>query len=225
MPQNLDLALRIIQIIVSLIQVVTALLTLSGLVVAAVVYALVNHELFPVLQLIIEMKESEEMPGTIHLKLTAENKSKVHIKVNQEKGVWLQILTYEVSQMEKIRTFSNWVPFKEASIKPGGPKPRGEFPDPMRIMETTTNIEAGECIRIEFLHRPLPPRRDLAIACGFQVNAIPIKDELRQDGHILLAEIAEKLEKFTHNPTDRFTTTAWLLMSGSSKDVSSVSHS
>jgi hypothetical protein len=144
---------------------------------------------------------------------TAENKSKVHIKLDRKKGSWLQILSYDASQMDSIGTFSEWVPFREDRIDKDGPKPRSGFPRPRQVMKTTENIEPGESIRIELLHRPLPPRGSLAISCGLQVHTVPLKDELEQDGHILLAAIARRLDELTHNPTDRFTTTAWLLLS------------
>ncbi|HWY20972.1 MAG TPA: hypothetical protein VNX26_07095 [Candidatus Acidoferrum sp.] len=195
------------------IQMITSLLTMLGLLAVVVVFVWFNHELFPVLYLKIEMAESKEMPGTIHIRLAAENRSKVHIKLNRSQGSWLQILSYETSQMETLPTFSEWVPFSEDRMEKDGPQPRNGFPKPRQVMKTTEYIEPGESIRIELLHRPLPSRQGIAVACGFQVHTMRLKDELEQSGHPVLAAMAKKLDELTHNPTDRFTTTAWLLMS------------
>ncbi|MFZ1011627.1 MAG: hypothetical protein WAN65_32625 [Candidatus Sulfotelmatobacter sp.] len=195
------------------IQLITSLLTLLGVFAVVVLFVWFNHELFPVLRLKIEMAESKEMPGTVHIRLVAENTSKVHIKLDRKLGSWLQILSYETAQMESVPTFSEWVPFSQDLMEKDGPEPRNGFPKPRQIMKTTEYIEPGESIQIELLHRPLLSRQGIAVACGFQVHTMHLKDELEEDGHPVLAAIARKLDELTHNPTNRFTTTAWLLMS------------
>jgi hypothetical protein len=157
------------------IRLILDVATLFSVVVA---FVWLNHGLYPVLKLKIEL--AEEHQGLLFIRLEVENKSKVHAKVHTGTAR-LQIIELDASQMKDPSLLSDWVPFDDG--------PRGE--KPIAVMTSTEYVEPSESITVERLHRL--SAATVAVHCGFQV--------LTKTKKII----------FFHNPTDRFTTTAWVL--------------
>jgi hypothetical protein len=176
----------------SIITLVAAVVSLVNVIFAAFLFVRIKHGLFPVLQLKIELSELADdasgKPRMILIRLIAENKSDVYAKLRRGQSR-LQILEHQATLLDETHALSEWVPFAEDRINEG--EPPKQWAEPLQVVRTTDYIEAGESIRVDFLYRPSAP--GVAVHCGFQVLTEPRKIP------------------FLHDPTDSFTTTAWIL--------------
>lgn len=128
----------------------------TGVCVIAAAFIWLNHGVYPVLKLRIEL--DERMPGLLFVGLEVENKSKVAAELAPDSTMKarLRIVELDGSQIEQLSApLSEWVTFDENSIP---------------VLTSTLFIEPGESIRIERLH-PLS-RTAAAVHCGFQMRTV-----------------------------------------------------
>jgi len=188
----------------ALLQLAQLVLTAVGLFAGALYLILIKHGLFPALQLRIEAASAEK--SALVIRLTAENRSAVAARLKKGRSR-RQILEYDISQMEESSTLEEWVPFYRWRQNNKAMEPI-QWKDSARVMTSTICVEPGEVIRIELLHR-IPNLPSVAIHCGFQVRTVPILAWLYFNKRRRVRRLAKR---FLWNPTDRFTTTAWILV-------------
>jgi hypothetical protein len=180
---------------------IPALISVAGAIFAAFVFVAIRHGLFPVLHLKIDFaalpSDLSDQPNLLLVRLTAENRSEVKAWL-QEGRSQLQVLEHQTSQIQSLQKLSDWVPFAKDSIKHN--EPSKQWAEPLPVMTSTVCIEPRESIVVELLYRPSAPR--LAVHCGLQVWT-------RRSWWLPLLR----------NPTERFTTTAWMLTSGETKEA------
>jgi hypothetical protein len=172
---------------------------------ARYLFVWINHGLFTVLQPKIELVNADGVPGLVLVRLTVENRSKVYAKIKEGRSR-LQILEYHPLQMATPSALSEWVPFYKWRQKKAAMKPI-QWRDSVPVMTSTTHIEPGESIRVELLYRASQP--GVAIHCGLQVRTVPIMAKLYRNKK---GRVRRFSQRCLHNPTTRFTTTAWVLV-------------